>query len=293
MNPLRRMCATVSAAAGTAAAAALLVTIMPPTNVLAQQAPTPGAAAVEEAAAVQEDEAGGGLSIDASLFVPTSYVFRGYVIEEDHCLWQPELILSYGTSIGDIDVTPYIGAWANLTDAPAPGDPEWFNEIDVYVGADISLPADFTLGVIYTWYNSPADAFDDIHEVGLTLSHDSCLQPAVGIYYELENNDTGDENTYIELSITPGFDVEQLPALRFDFPVVLGLTPDEYYTDSDGDSETFGYLSGGVTATYALNDNWSIEGGVDWVQMLADSAEDSNEGDDYQVVGRVGVRFTN
>jgi uncharacterized protein (TIGR02001 family) len=241
----------------------------------------------------QDDADKSPLSLEAKLTVPTSYVFRGYVIEEDHALFQPEFTLTFEHEINGVAVSPYIGAWANLTDAPSPGDPEWFNELDVYAGFDVDLGHGFSLGVIYTWYNSPANFFDDIHEVGLTLSHSSdkdWLNPAVGIYRELDN-DNGDENTYIELSITPGFDVPKVEGLHLDFPIFVGLTPDDYYTDDDGDGEVIGYLQGGITATYALGEHWSLEAGVDYLYLASQSAQDSNDGDESQIVGRIGVGF--
>ncbi|HWP39536.1 MAG TPA: hypothetical protein VNL70_01330, partial [Tepidisphaeraceae bacterium] len=205
---------------------------------------------------------------------------------------QPELTITYTTDLGGLELAPYVGVWANLTDAPADGQPQWLNELDLYAGVDVALPHDFSLGFIYTLYNSPADVFDDIHEIGLTLSHSDFLNPAIGIYFEIDNRDTGRENTYLELSLTPGFDMPGLERLRLDFPLVLGLTPDEYYTDQDGDGEVFGYASASVTATYALSDNWSLFAGVDYVQLLADSAKESNDGDSYQLVGRAGVSFS-
>ncbi|WP_428937026.1 TorF family putative porin [Fontivita pretiosa] len=240
----------------------------------------------------EEADQAGPLSFSGVLTIPSSYVFRGYVIEEDHFLFQPELTITYTSELGGVEVAPYVGIWANLTDAPADGEPEWVNEVDLYAGIDLALPHDFSLGFIYTLYNSPADAFDDIHEVGLTLSHGDFLNPAIGIYFEIDNRDTGEENTYIELSLTPGLDIPQIEGLRIDFPLVLGLTPDEYYTDENGDGEVLGYASAGIAATCPLNDNWSLFAGAEYVQMLADSAEESNGGDSFQIVGRAGVSFS-
>lgn len=237
------------------------------------------------------EEASTGFSVEGAVMFPTSYVFRGYVIEEDHLLVQPELTLSYGMEVGDFVVTPWFNAWFNFTDAPAPGEPEWANEVDLTLGADIELPFDLTLGVSYIWYNSPANAFDDIHEVGLTLSHSDILNPSFGIYREISNQN-GDENTYIELGVTPGFDVPNIDQLRLDFPVLLGLSPDEYYTDSGGDGEVFGYVSAGVAATWSFTENLSVIAGADYIQMLADSVEESNDGDEQQFVGHLTFGFS-
>jgi hypothetical protein len=234
-------------------------------------------------------ESKGGFAIDVTVTFPTSYVFRGYVIEEDHFLVQPEITLYYGIPVGDSILWPYIGAWMNLTDAPAPGDPEWFNEIDAYVGFEYEF-GEFTLEGIYTWYTSPADFFDDVHEVGLQLRHSHFLQPSAAIYYEICNK-SGEENTYIELGLKPKLEPPPIQPLKLEFPLVLGLTPDEYYTDDDGDGQICGYASGGITATWALSEDWLLEAGVDYIHMLADSTEESNDGDESQVVGRFAVKF--
>lgn len=245
-------------------------------------------AQAQETPAAEEN---GGISVEAILTIPSSYVFRGYVEVEDHCIFQPEITLSHDHSIGDLPVSFWFNAWASLTSAPAPGEPEWFNELDLSVGADVEIGNGFTLGLTYIYYNSPANAFDDIHEVGVTLSHDCWLNPSVGIYREI-CNEGADENTYIELGVTPGFDVEQMQGLRLDFPLIAGFSPDEYYTDDDGDGHWVGYASAGITATYQFNDNLAVIAGVDYIHLCADSTRESNEGDDSQIVGRVAFKFT-
>lgn len=247
--------------------------------------------AADEAATTQEEAETSGLSLEAQITVPSSYVFRGYVIEDDHFIVQPEFTATYETQVGDLSIAPYFTAWANLTDLSAPGDPEWFNELDLTLGTDIGLTHGFSLGLIYNYYNSPANFFDDIHEVGITLSHDCFINPSIGLFREI-HNESNDENTYVELSLTPGFDVPQIKNLRIDFPLVLGLTPDDYYTDSDGDSSLFGYASVSIDASYAFCEQWSLLAGVDYIQMLSDSTEESNDGDEYKIVGRIGVKYS-
>jgi hypothetical protein len=55
-----------------------------------------------------------GLSVDLSLTIPTSYVFRGYVIQDERFIVQPEAFVTYTTAVGGFEVAPYVGAWANL-----------------------------------------------------------------------------------------------------------------------------------------------------------------------------------
>jgi uncharacterized protein (TIGR02001 family) len=244
----------------------------------------------QETAAAEKAEPGD-FSVDLSLTIPSSYVFRGYVSQDERFIVQPEAILTFNTMVGGLSVSPYVGAWANFTDVKAPGEPNCFNELDLYAGADIELEHGFTLGFIYTCYMSPGNAFDDIHEVGVMLTHDDPLNPSAGIYRELCNQN-GDENTYIELGLKPGFDVPNVDKLRLDFPLLMGLSPDEYYTDSDGDGEWIGYLSAAVQASYALNDNVTLVAGLEYWYLHADSTQESNNGDENQFVGSVGVKFS-
>lgn len=245
----------------------------------------------QEVLAAGAEEADGGFGVDFSLTVPSTYVFRGYVIQDNRFIVQPDASVSFDTTLGGFSISPYVGAWANFTDVSAPGDPECFDELDLYAGADIELGHGLTLGVIYTYYMSPADTFDDIHEIGVTLGHDDWFNPSIGIYRELCNKN-GDENTYIELSITPGCDFPQVDKLSFEFPMAIGLSPDEYYTDSDGDGEWIGFLMAGVHATYALTDNLSLLAGLEYWNLHADSTQESNGGSENQCVALIGIQFS-
>jgi hypothetical protein len=273
------------------AACALFVASIGIVHFAQAQGTQPARGQSEAAQAAAESSEEKPLSFEGKVTFPTAYVFRGYVIEDSNFMVQPEAQVNYTMQCGDLTITPHIGAWANLTDLPAPGDPEWFNEIDAILGVDIELPKGFSLGLVYTWYNSPANFFNDVHEVGLTLDHDDFLHPNFGIYYELDD-DNGREDTYVEFGITPGFDVPQIKPLHLDFPMLVGLTPDKYYTDDDGDGTVFGYCSFGIEGVYSLGDHWGLFAGVDYVQLLADSTEASNRGDDHQWVGKAGVQFS-
>jgi hypothetical protein len=231
------------------------------------------------------------LTIESKLLATTAYVDRGYVVDDNHIHFQPELTLTYTTEIGGISLSPYIGVWADMSGTPAPGDPEWLYEVDSYIGAAMDLGRGFSFDINYTYNNSPANGFDDVHELSVTLSHDDWLHPSVNVIRELDDRN-GEEDTYVELKATPGFDVEQVKGLRLDFPLTAGLTPDEFYTDDDGDGSVLGYLEAGIAATYPINDHWSLVAGVDYYWLAADSTQESNDGDESQVVGRVGAAFS-
>jgi uncharacterized protein (TIGR02001 family) len=217
------------------------------------------------------------------LFIANSdYVDRGYVVDDDHIHFQPDLTLTYTTEIAGKSISPYIGVWSDMSGAPQSGDPEWLYEIDPYIGVAMDLGSGFTLDFVYTYNNSPANGFDDVHELAMTLSHSSekdWLNPSINIMRELDDKNGG-EDTYIELRLTPGFDVKQVEKLRLDFPLVAGLSPDGFYEDEDGDESVLGFVSGGIAATYAINDHWSLVGGVDYYWLACDATRETNNDND-------------
>ena len=79
--------------------------------------------------------------------------------------------------------------------------------------------------------------------------------------------------------------------------VAIGVSLDDYYFDDDGDDENIGFLSAGIAASIPLPlpeeyGTWSLNGSATYVQMVAESLEAANCGDDNRVVGKVGVGFT-
>ena len=77
--------------------------------------------------------------------------------------------------------------------------------------------------------------------------------------------------------------------------LLLGMSPDGYYLDSDGHNEFFGYYSVGVTFGLPLDlppkyGSWSANFGVNYIGILADSAEVANDGgEDYELQGFIGI----
>ena len=86
--------------------------------------------------------------------------------------------------------------------------------------------------------------------------------------------------------------------LTIALPVKLGVSLDEYYTDSQGDNYFYGFVSGGVTATLPLPmpakyGSWNLVASVEYIQMLADSVEAANDGGtEYELTGRIGISFS-
>jgi hypothetical protein len=238
------------------------------------------------------------LTIDATLTLPTSYMFRGYVLVNGGFQAQPELTIGYDYQLPSFTLHPFATVWANLAESQhGPHDPRWFNELDGYAGVKAAgLPGGFDVTLEYLLYTSPADAFGDQHEVGLVVQHDDPITPHVALYYMFINRDDGGNHpVYLELGIDPTWDkpIPSLPALSLDFPVNVGLNlGGQQYTTADGSDQFLGYVSAGVTATYGLNDNWSVFAGGDAFLASAFSVRHTYGGSDFHAAGRVGVTFS-
>ena len=78
--------------------------------------------------------------------------------------------------------------------------------------------------------------------------------------------------------------------------MTLGFGIDDYYFDDEGDDELLGYGSIGLGASMPLPmparyGDWTLNASVTWLQMFADGLEAVNNGDDNEIIGKIGVSF--
>jgi hypothetical protein len=185
----------------------------------------------------------------------------------------------------------YASVWSNIAeDTPKTSGPRHWNEFDATLGVGFNF-GDWSIALEYLYYNSPANDFDDIHEVGVILAYDHWLAPSIGYYQEIDDRN-GPQDTYLEFKLEPTLpSIPWLEELEVTVPMVLGTSLDGYYLGPDGDNSFFGYAAIGLSASYPLNDNWSVVGGVEYHHLFADNIEDLNSDSHYKVVGRIGVAF--
>lgn len=260
-------------------------------------------------AAPDADEApeqAGIISLEGALTLPTAYVFRGYVYDNTGWIFQPELTLSLNLpqlqENDVVSITPYVGTWNSIHENKSPEEPRHWLETDFVAGVDFEIDA-WTVGLVYYYYISPGEAFEDVQELGITLSYDDSelgllplpLNPYVGVFRELDVT----ELSYLEVGLEPTYEVNvgSLP-VTLTMPLVLGMSVDDYYVDSDGDEETIGYWSVGLNAAVPLEflnqatgGQWELNVGVNYYYLQAQSAQDSNHDRDDRVVGSVGLGF--
>jgi hypothetical protein len=276
-------------------------------------APAAAYAQDEEAEVVIEAEEpalnSGKISLSGGIDWTTHYFFRGYLQEDQDLILQPyvnvyfKLIDEENTTL-----TGYIGTWNSFHGEQTGADDGTFGawyESDLYAGLDWGMGGGFTLGTIYTLYAYPNGAFDTIEEIGFKLSYDDtdkwglpfALKPYAAIYFETDDQN-GTEDTYLEVGIAPTVytvneDGDQPISLAV--PVTVGMSIEDYYFDDEGDEEFLGYASIGLAASMPLTDGnygaWTLNASVTWMQLFAEGLETTNNDDDNEIIGKVGVSF--
>ena len=290
-----------------------------PTVVLAQEAQDqtkveqPEREAVEAVQEQQEEDTGpntGKISVLAGIDLATAYYFRGYNQEDTGIILQPYANLYVKLHEGEEQtVTAYVGTWnswhevGTLADPGAPG--QWY-ESDFIAGVDWGI-APFTIGFIYTAYTYPGGAFDTIQELGVKLSWDDAdfaedklpfaLKPYIGVYAET-NDENGSEDWYGEIGINPGvytIDEDGKYPVSLSVPITVGFSLKDYYFDDGGDETFLGYgsigLTAGVPMAFIPEDygTWTLTGSVQYIHLFAETLDDLNAGDDWDVIGKVGI----
>ena len=254
----------------------------------------------------------GGLTLTGGVDYTTAYFFRGYNQEDIGAIIQPYATVTAAICSNDnYTLNGYVGIWNSWheekTLASGSGPSSWY-ESDIFGGLDLVM-GKLTLGTVYTFYTYPGGAFETIQEIGFKVAYDDtdfmkdkgvdfALKPYAAVYFET-GDDNGTEDSYLELGIAPSFGVGSIQGkpVTLAIPVVLGLSIDDYYLDSDGDNELLGYASVGAFASIPLGEAgkygaWTLTGGIQYIQLFADSVEVVNDnGTDYELLGKVGVSF--
>lgn len=254
------------------------------------------------------------LHFDASVEITTAYFFRGILQEDQGLIAQPAF--SVGADLVKRDsftLTLVAGVW-NSVHGEATGSQssdtsvEHWYESDMYLSL-VAAWEKWTVDATYTWYLSPNDAFESIHEIAFTLSFDDSgllgawsLQPYATLAIETGSNFAdgadSDRGVYLGVGIGPGFDAAfgQGRTARVSFPIEVGLSLSDYYQDATGDDDFFGYASLGVRLETAIPTPaefgaWSVYGGVNAL-LLGDNLKTINNDDSNEFVAYVGVSLS-
>ncbi len=266
---------------------------------------------------VAHDEDGDGftfgerLSATVGVDIVSEYFFRGYLQEDNGFIAQPYAELGIDIVPQDetheVGVSATLGIWNSLheekTAATGSGQRSWY-ESDWYGSVDFTWKQ-WSAGIGYTFYTYPSnDQFDSVQELGLTVGLDLDNEeglgfflgdPSFGFYFETDESNVGqDDAKYFQFDFGPSFDVFDEKA-TLSFPMSLGLSLDEYYVDGSGDDETFGFFS--ATAQLDIPLHSGEYGSVDLsigatLLLLGDTTEATNDGDDVDGLGFIGMSIS-
>ena len=126
------------------------------------------------------------------------------------------------------------------------------------------------------------------------------MNPSVLFVQEVGEHGTDGANlgggSYLELGLTPGFDVEMpvVEKVRFNFPVLAGFSTSNYYENAANADQGFGFFEFGsrVLIPLPVNRNygqWTLTAGVRFL-VLGDAARQFNTNqEDFEVIGMFGL----
>jgi hypothetical protein len=244
----------------------------------------------------------GALTLTGGFDFANAYFFRGIFQDDTGVVMWPYGDLGFAVHSGSgllKSVSVNIGTWNSLHTGDAgsdgPSGKLWY-ESDFYTGASFGFGST-TVGVTYTAYTSPNQAFGTVKELSFRVGVDDSglgrfsVRPYALLAQELDGQADGgaNEGTYLELGIGPGYSRSKFTVA---VPVKVGLSLNDYYEGISGD-ETFGFLSVGGVVTVPMTSassrfgSWNIHGGVEFL-MLGDRNE-AVFGDSSHVIGSIGI----
>jgi hypothetical protein len=264
----------------------------------------------QDEAVVEPPPNTGAIHFELGVDWTSAYFFRGLLQEDDGFIVQPWL--EVGVKLYESDNAALglvIGSWHSFHDretgaASSDSFRDTWYEADLYAGLSLST-GPWSFGATYTIYTSPSNAFSTIDEILLDASLDDselwgggfALNPSVALAFET-NDRGGSEDAYLEIGVAPGFDciLNDATTIAIEIPLTAGFSLDDYYIDSSGGDETFGYFDIGVDASLDLPiparfGDYSLSAGVHCL-FLGDAAEDVNNGSDCEVIASIGLAVT-
>ena len=117
--------------------------------------------------------------------------------------------------------------------------------------------------------------------------------------YAETSDGNGSEDWYGEVGIAPGIytlNKDGKYPVSLSVPITVGLGLKDYYFDNDGHEEFLGYFSAALAASVPLPipsdyGSWSLTGSVQYLYLNAEGLQTINHGDDYEIIGKVGIAF--
>jgi hypothetical protein len=244
----------------------------------------------------------GKVSLNAGVDYYSEYWFRGIAQENQGLIVQPYADVSLNLIENeDYTLDGYFGAWNSWhfqDPTEANGDDDFWYEADVFAGFSAGLPGGFGVDLSYINLYGPSGGDEFAEEIDLGVSYDDsglwgdngfALNPSATLAYEIDGgSDSGsNKGTYLGLGIEPNIPLGADAPFSLSVPVTLGLGLDDYYEDSLGNDDTYGFLDIGLVGSMPLAQDtaygdWTVTGGVHYIN-LGDSA--AQIGRDFNTIG--------
>ncbi|MDA3923581.1 MAG: hypothetical protein PF904_02645 [Kiritimatiellae bacterium] len=216
------------------------------------------------------------LSFDVTLDIYSSYVWRGYQVNDDPVA-QPGAVASL--DLGEYG-SIFAGVWANYDFNNFSGGDnraDGFSELDYTLSYAIDLK-DFSLEVGHIWYSYPvfSDEEYDVstEEIFVSIAYNNdIVTPSLTVYHDYSDDDDV-EGTYASVALSKDFEItEQVSASVF---ASLGGCDedyaDSYYGAADGNYLLDGNV--GVSTSYAINDYLSVGATLVWTSVVDSDVRD-------------------
>ena len=216
--------------------------------------------------------------VSAGVDFASAYVFRGVTLN-DGLVMQPCAEIS-GFPIDEKYGSVAAGIWANY-DINDIGSGSEFSEVDYYIS--YSLPVEVVdIGLIYTSYTYPGAAGGD-SDREITLSFGKELGTN-GVFTALSFNYGVGGAIEGDLYVLGALDYET--DLSEKLSASAGVTVG--YLISDGGVNGFNDATASAGLSYALNDTWSLSGGLVYIAQL-DGNVLSDADYDVNLLGTIGL----
>jgi hypothetical protein len=273
---------------------------------------TPQTPAGTSAAQEPVDPNPGAFTLTGGADFLNQYMFRGIRQNSTGMAiwpWADLGIAAYSGEGGLKSVGINLGTWNSLhtgdTGTDGPSTKFWY-EGDFYATLGLGFGGGVSVATTYTAYTSPNNTFSTVKEIMFKLAVDdsaylgkAAAKPYVVVAKELDTAsglgqaDGGAEaGTYLELGVAPGYAGSKASVV---VPVKVGLSLSNYY-ELAGTDNKFGFFSVAGIVTVPLGSastfgSWNIHGGAEF-QKLGDTTKFFNGGDDFQVIGSIGIGFS-
>ncbi len=198
--------------------------------------------------------------VSASVDFASAYIFRGVTLNNG-------LVMQPGAEVSGLPIPEEFGSlaagiWGNYDIDDEDGDGSDMSEIDYYISYSLPITV-VDLGVSYTEYTYPQSGSSNDKEIGVSIGKgigDSGVYTSFAANYGVGG--AIDEVWYLQGGVDYGMDLSD--ALSLSAGVTVG------YIIAEDAPDGFNDATASVGLSYALNDNWSVNGSLVYVAQLDD-----------------------